>query len=250
MLVKKEFLSDGSWTCPAGVTNVILYGYGGGGSGAVGCKTSGSGNLHGGGGGGGALARMAFATVVPNTTYTITIGPGGAGVTAGADLAGKAGNHGGDTTFGSLATFRGGGGAYFPENTVGGPGGPGIKSERICSAIYTGTTSVGHAWAPGVGGCSSGATDSFFWNYASASQEGYAGGAQGVTATRFGGGGGAAGPGGAGTAGTNGSTGTSGNSSAAAANSGAGSGGTGAANTQAGSSGAGGSGKLIVLYWE
>lgn len=249
-LTKKEFLSNGSWVCPSGITNILVYGYGGGSSGGVGAKTSGSGNLQGGGGGAGSQANLVMCTVVPNTTYTVTIGAGGTGVTAGSDAGGLVGNEGSDSTFGSLATFRGAGAPYNGENTGGGAGGVSVKSGRCTSVGYDGSASPIHSFHPGVGGCSSGAVDAFFWNFGSYSKEGHAGGAQGATATRFGGGGGGAGPGGAGTAGTAGSTGTSGNSSAAAANSGAGSGGTGAANTQAGSSGAGGSGKIVVLFWE
>ena len=98
---KVTFTSSGSWTCPAGVTSVILFGRGGsaaGGSGdpdyygtAKGCAM----------GGGGCYSTMHIVTVVPNTTYTVTIGAGG---TASSN---QQGGSGGDTTFGALATFKG-----------------------------------------------------------------------------------------------------------------------------------------------
>ena len=75
-----EYLTSGTWTCPAGVTSadVLLLGGGGGGGGGNVASESG------GGGGAGAYARK-MITVVPLTVYTITIGAGGAAGAQGAN---------------------------------------------------------------------------------------------------------------------------------------------------------------------
>ena len=89
-----------SWTCPAGVTSVIVEGCGGGGgggAGGAGTATTDRWSTGGGGGGGAPIVTRAL-TVVPTTAYTLTIGAGGASDADGAN-----------TTFGSLATFVGGG---------------------------------------------------------------------------------------------------------------------------------------------
>ena len=67
------FTASGTWTAPAGVTSaqVILVGGGGGGGG-------GSQDIAGGGGAGGQVI-VRNLTVVPGTTYNVTIGAGGQG---------------------------------------------------------------------------------------------------------------------------------------------------------------------------
>jgi len=67
------FTASGTWTAPAGVTSaqVILVGGGGGGGG-------GSQDIAGGGGAGGQVI-VRNLTVVPGTTYSVTIGAGGQG---------------------------------------------------------------------------------------------------------------------------------------------------------------------------
>ena len=111
------FTSSGSWVCPAGVTKVFITAAAGGGSG--GQYPSGAGN--GGGGGGGAAALSTQVTVVPGTTYTVTVGAGGASV--GSSLNG---NPGGATSFGALLTLTGGGGGI---NTGGGGTAGGFGSQ-------------------------------------------------------------------------------------------------------------------------
>lgn len=110
-IVTNEFLSSGSWVCPAGVTKVILWGLGGGSGGSGG----GVGSTTLGGNSGRAGVSCAYlptiVTVVPGTTYTITIGAGGTGQPAavsGRAAALNVGGDGGDTSFGSLAVFKGG----------------------------------------------------------------------------------------------------------------------------------------------
>lgn len=108
------FVSSSTWTCPGDVTSVIvsMCGGGGGGGGATGST--------GGGGGGGAQCRTKeTAVVVPGTSYTVTIGAGGAG--GGPDQVGIAG---GVTSFGILLSTSGGsGGARGTFPTAGGAAG-------------------------------------------------------------------------------------------------------------------------------
>ena len=93
---KRTFNSSGTWACPAGVTRVLVWGMGGGASGGGGFSNSNYGR-----GGVGQNLQAVILDVVPNTTYTITIGDGGAKTTS------YLGNAGGDTTFGALMTWAG-----------------------------------------------------------------------------------------------------------------------------------------------
>jgi hypothetical protein len=102
----QEFLSSGTFTVPTGITRLFLYGCGGGGGG--GTSTSVAGFDTGGAGGAGSNPALHVVSVVPATTYTITIGNGGAGGAATISSSGNPGADGGDTTFGSLARFNGG----------------------------------------------------------------------------------------------------------------------------------------------
>jgi hypothetical protein len=95
------FTASGTWTAPAGVTSaqVILVGGGGGGGG-------GSQNVAGGGGAGGQVI-VRNLTVVPGTTYNITIGAGGQGgqgaITSAADVVNTLpGGNGSATIFGNI----------------------------------------------------------------------------------------------------------------------------------------------------
>ena len=78
------FTASTTWTCPAGISSIQVEAWGGGG----GAKNSanGAGNVTG-GGGGGAYARRNTITVVPGTTYTITVGIGGDASDGGATTA-------------------------------------------------------------------------------------------------------------------------------------------------------------------
>lgn len=104
----QKFTSSGNWVCPAGVTNVILIGCGGGQGGSGGCQTSTT-STPGGAGGVGVLPSMQFAAVTPGDTYAVSIGTGGAGGVAGAGTAPDNGGAGGNTLFGTLVKFFGGG---------------------------------------------------------------------------------------------------------------------------------------------
>lgn len=92
-LRKLNFVASGSWIAPAGVTVLIIRGCGGGGGGGKGAGANNTTTLlpAGGGGGGGSREQTYCLAVVPGTTYTITIGVGGAGAT----VAGNSGVNGG-----------------------------------------------------------------------------------------------------------------------------------------------------------
>ena len=98
---KVEITTSQTWTVPTGVTEIAVRLFGGGGGGYS----------SGGGGGGGHMAYKVF-TVTPGTSYTITIGSGGA-----------ASGDGGSTIFGSLLTARGGDGGGSNTGGSGGTGG-------------------------------------------------------------------------------------------------------------------------------
>src|SRR4051812_11321429 len=90
--VTQTFTATGSWTVPAGVTSVTVKCWGGGGGGGGTAVNPSAG----GGGAGGAFATSTL-TVVPNTTYTITVGAAGS---AGSNSGGNGGT-GGNSWFGS-----------------------------------------------------------------------------------------------------------------------------------------------------
>lgn len=94
--------ATGPWVAPAGVSmiEILLVGGGGAGGAAIGAGDT----LCGGGGGGGGVVKRSLP-VTPGTSYTVTIGAGGARSTATAT-----GGAGASSTFGSLLTALGGGG--------------------------------------------------------------------------------------------------------------------------------------------
>ena len=92
--------SSTTWTCPAGVTKILVTCVGGGSGGVVNSYNEQFGT----GGYGGVC--IALVTVSPGTVYTITIGAGGAGTTG--NMSGTiTGTTGGTTTFESLVTATG-----------------------------------------------------------------------------------------------------------------------------------------------
>lgn len=76
-LRKDYFTSNGSWTCPAGVTNVLIIAASGG-SGGFGGGISG-GQLP--SGGRRAIEVIQYLSVTPGVSYTVVIGSGGSGGT-------------------------------------------------------------------------------------------------------------------------------------------------------------------------
>jgi hypothetical protein len=233
-LRKDIFTSNGTWTCPAGVTSVLIIGYGAGGGGGGGGGTFGGGGaLYGGGGGAGALQNSIYAIVVPGTMYSVNIGSGGAGGSSHAD-----GSPGGNTTFGSLAVFSGSSGGLAGSNG----GNPGLCFKKGASANITGT-----AFTPASGGNGGGGANGNVGNMNVIG--GFSAGTGGsVISSAGGGGGGGSGPSATGSNGGNGSATTGNNGSSASSNTGSGGGGAGGGPTAGGIGGNGGSGKLWIVY--
>jgi hypothetical protein len=112
-----DFLSNGTWNCPAGLTciDVFIIGAGGGGGGGAGtCSTTACINLVGGaGGGGGGVSFCSLAAGVLCSSYCVIVGAGGAGgskaTTCNAN--GFNGVTGGCSAFGPIISSGGGAGA-------------------------------------------------------------------------------------------------------------------------------------------
>lgn len=106
--------SSGTYTTPAGCTAIYVECIGGGSGGGGTPATNASGNgqtAAGGGGSGGAYAASLIAS--PSSSYTVTIGAGGTGVS------GAAGNNGGDTSFGTAVIAKGALGSAVAVKDVG-----------------------------------------------------------------------------------------------------------------------------------
>ena len=159
-----NFLGPGThhWLCPTGVTavRVQIYGAGGGGGGGA---SAGNGSGNGFGGGGGEYAERQV-TVVPATTYLITVGAGGAGGTGGDSSA--TGSNGGDSDFSSDVTTYlvakgggGGGAAVSGIPGIGGTGGAGTATVRRAGfdAIAEEGGHAGRLGTGGIGGVAGGA---------------------------------------------------------------------------------------------
>ncbi len=225
----KTFLTSGSWTCPAGVTKIIVSGMGAGGSGGDAFTSS---NFSGAGGCANVMANMVL-NVVPNTTYTITIGEGTIPTTDG--------SQGNDTFFGALLVFNGAVGARFStsyyKNHIG---------RAFISSVYSQYPSGGSA-------STSGSATPERGNFGRLGQSADVGTKLGSSAQGGNGGSGETGEdigGYGGQAVTDTSGGNGGN---APDNSGAGGGGGAGASDAGGTSGIGGiggSGKLIIMWLE
>ncbi len=99
----QSFTSSDTWNRPTGVFQwAEITAIGGGGSGArIGVAANTERTRFGGSGGAAAIVRVPFSELA--ATETVTVGTGGTEATAG-----QAGNNGGDTSFGSFVTARGG----------------------------------------------------------------------------------------------------------------------------------------------
>lgn len=217
-LRKDYFTSSGNWTCPAGVTNVLIIASGGGGGGNGGQSTT-----LGGGAGGGAIQVTSSVPVTPGNVYAVTIGSGGTAGTANTNNAGD----GGTTSFGSLFFATGAAKAGTTNNTVG--GGPVVGCIAANSVFASGGANGIDGRKNVIGGFAGGTTGS-------------------NSGTAIGGGGGGAGSQGPGGNGGNGVTGTGQAGFSAGANTGAGGGGGGAGTVARSNGGTGGSGYLYVVY--
>lgn len=245
VLQRVTFTSVGAntWTSPPSVNyvDVTLVGGGGGGGGS-------SSVVYGGGGGGGGATIRRRVPITPNTAYTITIGAGGFGSLSGT------GTTGGDSTFGSLVTAKGGSGGAKGSGAggVGGAGGSGNLNGLGGGNAYV-FPSAGTALLNGAGAVIAGSTGGAGGNAsgtngaAANAVESYAGGTggNGDGATVGGGGGGGSTPFGKGGSGglhdTNGQA-------PAAGNYGAGGGGAGGASAGGFTGGDGLSGYCIIEY--
>ena len=143
----KTFTSSGSWICPAGINTVIVYGMGGGGAGEFGAIGESLTGGHGGIGGCANNLQPVILSVVPGTSYPITVGAGG--VMPNSALSGN----GGDTSFGALMTWVGASGGKsdtlnFMEYSSGGLGQSFFQTSSAVGHIFTGMT----GWASGGAG--------------------------------------------------------------------------------------------------
>lgn len=173
---QQVFTSNGTFTVPAGVTQVsaVVVGGGGGGAGSDGDRDEGNT-----GGGGGGLAYGTF-TVTPGESLTVTVGTAGAAAPAGGN-----GGAGGTTTIArGVTTLLSGGG---------GQGG----QERSTAARAGGASGGTERDGGGTGGSSGSATDdnsgSGGGGAAGYSGNGGAGGSNGGSGSAGAGGGGAGG---------------------------------------------------------
>lgn len=242
-----------SWTCPDGVTSVHVRVFG---AGAGGRAPSSVGGIGGGNGGGGGHMSTAMLTVVPGTTYPVTIGAGGDSNRAGGassfgtllsaygayDYDGGTGGGGGgaDSTdyshgiSGGDGDYGGGGGAGGGYGSSGTPGSPGTGGNGNNGANGNGTHGGnGGDGMAGGGGTGKGGTA----NQAGGGGGGYGG--EGGTGNRGGGGGG--GYGAAGKGGDGGESGYAGSSGALG-------GGGGGSGTYGTGGGKGGDGVVVITY--
>jgi len=246
-----------SWTAPSGVTSVNYLVVAGGGAGGGGQ----AGNYGGGGGGAGGLLTGTH-TVVPSTSYTVTVGAGAVGRNLNIGL------NGSNSVFDSFTATGGGGGGYAATSASdggsgGGSGGTGPDLEG------SGTTGQGNdgggpeQYNAGGGGGKGGTGGSASSSSGGNGGAGYDattvfGTSYGVSGFFAGGGGGgwnsyygtdtpgSGGSGGGGAGGTNNNS--AGNNGTANTGGGGGGGSSGTATETAG--GSGGSGIVLVKYDE
>ncbi|MEZ4791072.1 MAG: PKD domain-containing protein [Flavobacteriales bacterium] len=140
--VTQTFTSSGTFTVPAGVTQVTVECWGGGGRG--GTLTSAA-AARGGGGGGGAYSRSVL-TVTPGSNHTVTVGAGSTSTSAG-----------GDSWFGSAATVLAKGGNSCANNSSTGATG-GTAAASIGTVKFSGGTGANAPGSTGGGGGSSAGT--------------------------------------------------------------------------------------------
>ena len=191
--LSSTFGASTTWVCPANVTAVEVECWGAGGAGGSAYKPV-SGNAFGGGGAGGAYAKKNSVSVVPGTSYTISIGEGGVSaispslttvsggdswfgsgsatyclakggsggqsvISSGSGIVGSGGVGSSTGSVGDVV-FAGGNGLVgqgSPTNTGGGGGGSaGISSAGGSATSYLGATAVNGGGAGGNGKDSSG----------------------------------------------------------------------------------------------
>ena len=182
-----------TWTCPAGVNTIKLEAWGGGGGGG-GTYLAG----FAGGGAGGSYVINESVTVVPATSYNLTVGAGGVlSATNGAN-----GNNGNNSTFGSTTPIIANGGVAGSGTTTAGQlGSGGTNSSGGSGGIVTlglpgtsgaiGSGGAGGTGAGALGGSGGGSKTSAGNGIAGTSPGGGGGGAYGNSLTNRGAAGGA-----------------------------------------------------------
>jgi hypothetical protein len=189
---KQTFISNGSFTVPAGVKTIYISGCAGGGGGGAGiitavnnCSTGGSG-----GGAGQWVLRTVANNVTPGQVIPITIGAGGAGGPATSGFNQQAGT-GGQTligTAGSILTLSPGAGGYSGTGGVygtygGAAGGAGYPAGQYAQDVTASTSTVGSGGFGGAGASGP------FGTSGSAGRGAYAGNIVGVAGYGYGAGG-------------------------------------------------------------
>ena len=134
--------TTGTWTCPASINKIKVEAWGGGGGGG-GAYLAG----FAGGGAGGSYVINDNVTVVPTTSYNVTVGVGGA--QSGTGINGVNGNPGGNTTFGSTTPVIANGGIAGGATTTAGQLGSGGTNSSGGSG---GTVTLGLPGASGASG--------------------------------------------------------------------------------------------------
>lgn len=145
----EEFTTSGTFTWPAGISEITVECWAAGGSGGGGVNTNGTG---GGGGAGGGYSRKVITG--GSGTYAVTVGTGGAGVSRDSD-----GNPGGDSSFASLCIAKGGQGGFSHVN--GAEGGQGTIVGAVGDFTYRGGHGAARSLDPfetGGGGGGAGST--------------------------------------------------------------------------------------------
>jgi hypothetical protein len=105
VLITFSTVATTSWTAPTGVTSVEYLVVGGGGGSGGGFDNGG------GGGGGGGMVLNGTLSVSPDTSYTVTIGDGGAGgISIRNPVSQTNGSSGSSSVFDSITALGGGGG--------------------------------------------------------------------------------------------------------------------------------------------
>jgi hyaluronate lyase len=166
--ISYTYNSSTTWTCPANVTAVQVECWGAGGAGGSGSKPV-SGNAFGGGGAGGSYAKKNSVSVVPGTSYTISIGAGGISVLS-VSTASPTSVPGGDSWFGfgsvknCLAKGGAGGQSVISSGSgIVGNGGTGSSADNIGDVVFAGGNGLagqGTSTNTGGGGGSSAGTAS------------------------------------------------------------------------------------------
>jgi hypothetical protein len=136
-------ITSGAYPNPTSTVEYLVVAGGGGGGGAPG------GNQNAGGGGAGGMLTGSGLSVTAGTTYTVTVGAGGAGGTAVyPSVVANRGSNGSNSVFNGITSLGGGGGARIDEKPpTGGSGGGGAAN----GAGGDGTAGQGNNGAAGLG---------------------------------------------------------------------------------------------------